>query len=290
MALDELDDWTIEDVRDWLIQENFSKYTKIICDDHLVDGKCLPMLYERDLKEMGMNVFGDLKRLSQRIEELRKETTQWNVRLNHSNASFCCEEMYEENDRRHNSPVCAQPSIFKPEMFKAIIAFLYLFLSCFVTSVTMVIAHDRVPNGTDYPPLPDIILENVPYISWAFEGAEFCAIILFTIWALVLLLHKHRFIVLRRQCALGGTIFLLRSVTMLITTLSIPGTHMHSDCASSRPQPDAWSKISRGFYIWSGFGMQLQGVRTCGDYMFSGHTVVLTLLAYSITECKFFSL
>jgi multidrug transporter EmrE-like cation transporter len=46
-------------------------------------------------------------------------------------------------------------------------------------------------------------------------------------------------------------------------------------------------RIARAYTIWSGLGMSIQGVRTCGDYMFSGHTVALTILNFFITECEY---
>ena len=48
-----------------------------------------------------------------------------------------------------------------------------------------------------------------------------------------------------------------------------------------------YSRLTRTYEIWIGFGMSIQGVQTCGDYMFSGHTSCITLLNFFITECKY---
>ena len=48
-----------------------------------------------------------------------------------------------------------------------------------------------------------------------------------------------------------------------------------------------YSRLTRTYEIWIGFGMSIQGVQTCGDYMFSGHTSCITLLNFFITECMY---
>lgn len=97
---------------------------------------------------------------------------------------------------------------------------------------------------------------------------------------------------MRRFFSLTGTIFLLRCVTMLITSLSVPGAHLqcrprNNILQGTTPFENLTVKLSQAYIIWRGAGMSIQGVRTCGDYMFSGHTVALTTLNFFITECKF---
>ena len=50
---------------------------------------------------------------------------------------------------------------------------------------------------------------------------------------------------------------------------------------------DGWERISRALEIYSGMGMKVSGLHTCGDYMFSGHTVTITLLIFLINECTY---
>ncbi|KAF0301981.1 Sphingomyelin synthase-related 1 [Amphibalanus amphitrite] len=47
---------------------------------------------------------------------------------------------------------------------------------------------------------------------------------------------------------------------------------------------DIYAKLYQAYSIWHNAGLSIQGVRSCGDYMFSGHTVALTMLNFFITE------
>ncbi|XP_061693645.1 sphingomyelin synthase-related protein 1-like isoform X2 [Syngnathoides biaculeatus] len=117
-----------------------------------------------------------------------------------------------------------------PEVWKTIISVIYVFLVFGFTSFVMVIVHERVPDMGTYPPLPDIFLDSFPRIPWAFAMAEACGLILCYMLIVILLLHKHRSILIRRLCSLMGTVFLLRCCTMFVTSLSVPDQHLK--CAS----------------------------------------------------------
>ncbi|KAJ8248428.1 hypothetical protein GJAV_G00241920 [Gymnothorax javanicus] len=190
-------------------------------------------------------------------------------------AEVCHQHQYANGKCRSSG------SALDPEYWKTAVSSGYLVLVCGLTSFVMVLVHDRVPDMQTYPPLPDIFLDSVPRIPWAFAMAEACGLILCSMWLLVLLLHRHRSILLRRLCSLTGTVFLLRCVTMFVTSLSVPGQHLQ---CSAKMYGDIWEMLKRALAIWSGFGMTLTGVHTCGDYMFSGHTVVLTMLNFFVTE------
>lgn len=110
---------------------------------------------------------------------------------------------------------------------------------------------------------------------------EYCGLFLFIVFCTVCVFHKYRAVILRRLFSIFGSVFLLRCITMLITSLSVPGRHL---TCTARPYGTWLERLSQAFMIWQGGGMSIQGVRTCGDYMFSGHTVTLTLMNFFITE------
>lgn len=297
-------DWNRDDVACWLCKHGFEDYAKLFSETHKIDGKALVTLTESDLRQPPLNIstLGDIKRLMICIRQLQvihaSELRHLGVSLD--NLSPTSAQTLSVPRRRHRrdsfesqssdrqpSDVDESESVehtnrkLEPEVWKTAVSVLYFFLVTWITAIVMVIVHDRVPDMDKYPPLPDIFLDNVPRIPWAFDMCEISGCTLGIIWFLILVFHKHRFILLRRMFSLLGSVFLLRCITMLITSLSVPGRHL--ECRA-RPEGDFWATLYQAFAIWKGAGMSIQGVRTCGDYMFSGHTIMLTMLNFFITE------
>ncbi|XP_028161084.1 ceramide phosphoethanolamine synthase-like [Ostrinia nubilalis] len=308
--------WTNKEVQDLLHKEKISGLVTDICRTHDLDGQCLLSFVDRDFYEYPFDQLklGERKRFILLVKKLQRNnrnamyelglcddqmlaSASTNINFLGTNLSHLSYNLHNkiptEYSRGRNPEFVStftpdvKASKLKPEVWKTAIALGYVFLVTWVTAVVMVIVHDKVPDMKKYPPLPDLFLDNVPHIPWAFDMCEITGSLLLAIWLTVLFFHKHRFIILRRFFALAGTVFLLRCFTMLITSLSVPGSHLKCEPRSYPPADDltVWGRRLRQAYdIWSGAGMSVRGVRTCGDYMFSGHTVALTLLNFFITE------
>ncbi|ROL01451.1 Phosphatidylcholine:ceramide cholinephosphotransferase 2 [Anabarilius grahami] len=168
------------------------------------------------------------------------------------------------------------------EWWKTGIAFIWAGFNLILTTVMITIIHERVPDKSVNPPLPDKFFDYVPRMEWAFSVTEVNGMILVALWFIQWLFLKHRAIVGRRFFFLQGMLYLYRMVTMYITTLPVPSMHM--DCAP-KLYGDSHGKIKRVLQLVSGGGLSITGSHLmCGDFLYSGHTVMLTLTFLFIHE------
>lgn len=309
--------WNVDEVAEWLKCVGLEKYAAVF-GEHVIDGRALLTIAESDLRKppLEIKLLGDIKNLMIAIRELqwqnlaavkqligpvellpggadlsqsvsRRNSTRKRRKRSASSSEGTAPSPdisfdYDDDDYElGTSAGTAKSRHLRPEIWKTVVGMLYFIAVTWITAIVMVIVHDRVPDMQTYPPLPDIFLDNVPHIPWAFAMCELTGLVLFCVWVAILVCHRHRFILLRRMFSLFGSVFLLRCITMLITSLSVPGKHLQ---CKARHAGELSEKLHQASLIWQGGGMLIQGVRTCGDYMFSGHTTVLTLLNFFITE------
>ena len=235
--------WTCKDVGLWLQRKGFADYADLFRYEHKIDGKALLAINQDDLRNppLQLKILGDIKRLWLEIEALQQPYNRPISRLPNGfikrenvdeidgfqrSARYSGSWQIGEESDLEDSINLVYPLSDLSETGRTLISVLYAFTVFFVTSFVMVFVHDRVPDMKKYPPLPDIVLDNVPLIPWAFKMCEVTALILGVVLVITLFLHKHRIIVVRRMAALCGTVFLLRCVTMFVTSLSVPGIHL----------------------------------------------------------------
>jgi len=214
--------WTCEDVEQWLEKNKFESYVELF-KEHLIDGTVLLCMQESDLRQppLQLSVLGDIKKLHACIKKLQIETngedfcnfhhdTTDGLNFNKVSSSslhmshtpqrlFSNESISDDEDELIDEEVERIVRLSgrytknaHPELFKTTLSFIYVFNVFLVTSFIMTVVHDRVPDPNKYPPLPDLFLDNLPYIPWAFEVCEMVGVTLFSIWACILFFHKYR--------------------------------------------------------------------------------------------------
>lgn len=216
-----LSEWSCADVADWLNEEGFGNYADVLCNQHKIDGQTLLVLSEDDLKQppIKMSILGDIKRIMSKINQLRAKDPDFLAGLNinsfggvdlsksHVHSYSSLETPYIEPptfDQRlvqssqllTSDPFACQESRcsrdLDSELWKTLLSFVYVFSVFLLTAFVMVIVHDRVPDMQKYPPLPDLFLDNMPYVPWAFQACELVGLCLSILWVTVLIFHKHR--------------------------------------------------------------------------------------------------
>lgn len=202
-------DWTNHDTKVYLEKEGLRrKSLELLCDQNELDGRCLLSLSEIDFRMEPLNVLTlrDRKLLYVCVKVLQRENHSSlmqlglvelpNISLYSSQHYHKYDSEYGDSERmdRVTPPMSedGRAQKLQPEIWKAFLSFCYVVTVTMITAFVMVIVHDRVPDMKKYPPLPDIFLDNVPHIPWAFDMCEITGTILFTIWAIVLIFHKHR--------------------------------------------------------------------------------------------------
>lgn len=214
--------WSCEDVTIWLKENKFERHVELF-KHHMIDGSVLMCMTESDLRQppLQLNIFGDIKKLNACIHKLQVETygeeycnldtvdgitftnlssssvqkaRKFQRLLSNDSVSDVEDEIIDEEVERIVNRTGRYTKNVDSELFKTALSFIYVFLVFLVTSFVMTVVHDRVPDPEKYPPLPDLFLDNLPYIPWAFEVCEMVGVTLFSIWGCILFFHKHRYI------------------------------------------------------------------------------------------------
>uniref|UniRef100_A0A3P9LZD1 Phosphatidylcholine:ceramide cholinephosphotransferase 1 n=1 Tax=Oryzias latipes TaxID=8090 RepID=A0A3P9LZD1_ORYLA len=286
-------EWSPEDVFQWLSKEGMPEYADALKQ---TDGPALLRLTDTDFQDPPLSRVssdGGLQ-LLERLETLRIENHIEAHKNGHANGHAGGLPKGISKPQRNGTvgkkemiliplPLLepTHPS-FPTEWGKTGIAFVYAVICFVTTSVVISVVHERVPPKEHTPPLPDKFFDLFNRVEWAFSICEINGMLLVGLWLVQWILLKHRSIIGRRFFFIVGTLYLYRCITMYITTLPVPG--MHFKC-SPKLLGNWEAQMRRIMKMIAGGGLSITGSHNmCGDYLYSGHTVMLTLAYLFIKE------
>lgn len=172
------------------------------------------------------------------------------------------------------------PPKFPKEPNKLFISWLFLFLSTYSNDLVLSWIHDRLPETH---PLPDLFFSIFPHWPGALAISEYLIITSTVTMFTTCFLHKYRWILLRRVFTVTGLLYFLRAFCMLVTQVPVADTTYY--CSPKNNNTGFGIVFVRSIQLMSGGGLQINGKHTyCGDYIYSGHTLVLVLTYLVVRE------
>lgn len=187
-------------------------------------------------------------------------------------------------DGRYTKKVNYVTCKFPRERHKTLVAVCLLFLAAVCNDLVLSIIHEKVPEG---PPLPDVVFTNTPYIPQALVISEYLMLSSFAALMILTFFHKYRWILLRRIATIGALLYFGRCLTMFVTQVPIADANYYCSPKLEESQKTYLVIATRAMKIVSGVGLKINGKHTlCGDYIYSGHTIVLVVCYLFIQECK----
>uniref|UniRef100_T1IS64 Sphingomyelin synthase-like domain-containing protein n=1 Tax=Strigamia maritima TaxID=126957 RepID=T1IS64_STRMM len=120
-----------------------------------------------------------------------EQVSQWVYAKDaHSNSqgNFYSEDVVKINVP---SPEREEPK-FPREKWKTFLAFVFLCCNWMMTTISLAIVHERLPDRTKTSPLPDIVFDLIQPVDWALVVSEILIIIGTFMCLIILLMHKYR--------------------------------------------------------------------------------------------------
>lgn len=71
-------------------------------------------------------------------------------------------------------------------------AFFCLVFGFIMSTMSLSLVHERLPDRKTYGPLPDISFDLLPEVPWALDVSEIIIMVSSNITFLIMLFHKHR--------------------------------------------------------------------------------------------------
>lgn len=195
-----------------------------------------------------------------------------------------------DSQHRLNFSPTPHSNAYPSELEKTALCFVLMSVILVLNIISTAIIHDRTPNEKmKHPPLRDISFDasssiNEGDTSMILTISEILLVISSGIVFGLITLHRHKSIIFRRFFFLIFLLFSARLLTMNATMLPISSERLYH-CEPKHHAANVGLIMSRFLEISYGWGLSSTSeLKYCGNYVYSGHTVVLVLNSLMIDE------